>query len=242
MYKVFNLSLLEYKKVIERPGIYIGMLLSTLYSAAILTQAVQYPKLFQSKHVYAFFASIAGIVILIYAGKTMAEEFRYRTSTSIFVKVSSRSIIVFSKLIGLCLIGLTFALLNTLLVTIAKILLNNNVSFFSICWDLLKVCFVYLVYTFCVGSFGILISIISFNIVASIVASLGCFYFFSSTAELFAQKFNILKMILSAFPFYSATPTLTYFSFGKIEIISLVISGVVFALMSCAVLRKRDLI
>lgn len=241
MNRIIKLSLLEYKKVMQRPGIYIGMILATLYSLAIAIQAVRYPQAFQAKHVYAFYASIAGIVVFVYAAKSLGEEFKFRTSTALFTNSFPRGHIVFSKLIGLCLVGITLAILNSTIVTISKVFLHNDLTILSVSWDFLRVCFIYIVYTFCVGSFGLLISSISFSTTVSLIVCIASFWFFSSTVDLIVQKFEKIQLIAKAIPFYSASPTLTYFSFGKIEISSLIISGVIFTALSIFILNKRDL-
>lgn len=98
MKEISILTTLEYKRMFKKKGIYIGVLIATLYALAIAINALSYPAEYSSVYIHSFFSNIAALVILIYSANILSEDFKYKTANIIFTNGYSRYQVVLAKL------------------------------------------------------------------------------------------------------------------------------------------------
>lgn len=241
MLQVVNLSFLESKKIFKRRGIYIGIFLCILFASAIGYQAMLTPKNFGITHVNAFFASIATIVLFIYSAKTLGDEFDFKTSTQIFTSKVSRVKMIFAKLLSILTIGVILALANTVVSSIFKVALNQSLTLNVLINDLWVNLYIYLIYSFVVGSFTLIISSICLTSISGIIGSIGAFMLGPSVISLISSKAPSLDWITNRIPFYAADRMISSRVYGTYEVISLIVSGIIFITISCIIISKKDL-
>lgn len=241
MLQVVNLSVLESRKIFKRRGIYIGLLLSILFASAIGYQAMLTPKTFNIRHVNAFFASVATIIIFIYSAKALGDEFDLKTSTQVFTSKVSRVKIVLSKLLSILVVGAILGVLNTVVSTVFKVALHDSVTLNVVLSDLWTNLYLYLIYSFVVGSFAFIISAIYLTSISGIVANFVGFMILPNVISLISSKMPSLDWITNRIPFYAADNMISSRVYGPYEIISLIVSGIIFITIAAIIVAKKDL-
>lgn len=224
-----------------RPGIYLGLALAILFAVAIGVQAIRVPEAFQLRHVYAFFASVAEITIMVYAAKAIGDEFTYRTSTFLFTTIFSRTQILLAKLSSIVGLGVFFAIVCNLVALIIASFMSGNDVITMWLQDIGEVILIYSVYAFCVGSVAIFISVITMNAMTSIIVSIGAFWVLSSIIGMVVSRFEEISELARYIGVYTASTSLASHSYGGPEMVGLLAMGALFTVGSTVLLERKDL-
>lgn len=241
MLQVVNLSVLESRKIFKRRGIYIGLLLSILFASAIGYQATLTPKTFNIRHVNAFFANVATILLFIYSAKALGDEFDLKTSTQVFTSKVSRLKIVISKLLSILVLGVILGIVNTVVSSVFKVALHDSLTLNVVLNDLWINLYLYLIYSFVIGSFAFIITSIYLTSISGIVGNFVGFMILPNVIALISAKVPSLDWITNRIPFYAADNMISNRVYGPYEIMSLIVSGIIFITIAAIVVAKKDL-
>lgn len=238
---MFWLSTLELKKIFKNKGIYIGILLSSIFAIAIGMQAKISPTSFSSKHVFSFFASIANLVVIVYASKSLGDEFQLKTSTQLFTSKQSRANILISKALSLTLLAVILGIISAAILITFKFILNEPMTLQIGLNDLWIQIFTFVIYAFVVGTFASLITTINFNTTSTLVTTLSAFWIAPNIISMLIEKFPQAANILRMLPFYSADSLTSYHSVDSIGIIVLIAFGFIVFASNIKLISKMDL-
>ncbi|WP_339319385.1 hypothetical protein [Paenibacillus sp. FSL R10-2734] len=241
MSKAMKLSWLEYMKIMMRPGVYIGIMLATIFSVGGAYQAIHFPESFQMRHVYSFFSNISELVIFIYTAKSLGDDFKFKTTIPLFTRGLSRTKVMVSKLLSLLYLSLTLAIVSCLIGLITSYIMPQEIDWFSTWSELGRICLAYLLYTFCVGSFGLLVTVFSFSMANTLIVCLVAFWLMSSLLKMVAQKLEGFRGVLPYISFNTASEVIQFHTLNISEFISMSGGGVLFLVLGLLFLNKRDL-
>lgn len=240
MSNLVSLSLYEFRKIFQRIYIYFGLCFAVLASAAMVHLNIKAPGTFGLSNVYAVFANVAEYIIIVYGAKALGDDFHFRTVTMVFSNPTSRVKVLLSKLLSVMYLGFILALLSGITSLIAKPILGVEISALSILKDLCELCFVYVLYAFCVGSFTILAAILSKSVLVSVISGAIAFETLKGILRLWAEWKDLLEVV-RFIPFYAARDVLMFREYGIPEVIVLLVGGGIFLALAVATLNKKDI-
>ncbi|KZZ84921.1 ABC transporter permease [Bacillus sp. SJS] len=235
-----NLAVLETKKLMRKPSIYLGVILASLFSCAIAYVAFLNPESFGKRNVYAFFADIAQYVLIVFAAKSLGDEFQFKTSAILFTNRYSRMEILFSKIVSLLGLGLLMGLVSGMIGVIFLGVMGELTALHAVL-ELTGVIGRYLVYTFCVGSFVLLWTVLSSHTIASLFSAIGFFFLLPAVIGMAVSKFSGLVRAVEYIPFYSASNVIHQPAWNQAEVTGLILSGMIFAALAVYFLNRKDL-
>lgn len=239
--KMIKLSILELKKLFKSKGIYIGILIAIAFAVAIGLQAKAAPQSFNSKHVFSFFGSISNLVLIVFASKSLADEFQLKTSTQIFTSKRSRSEIMICKVLSIVLLSLIMAIIGSALLIGFKVFLGESMSISIALKDIWTEIYTFVAYSFVVSTFAVLVSAINFNTTSTIVTSLAAFWIAPNIISMFTSRYEKLEKIFKFIPFYSADSLTSYHNVEAMAVLSTMAFGVIFLIASVATINNKDL-
>lgn len=225
----------------RRPGVYLGLVIAALFAIAIGVQANLSPNTFQLRHVYAFFASVSELVIIVFAAKLIGDEFSYRTSTFLFTNFFSRKQILLAKLVSLIALALLFGVASNLVALGVGLFIGGEGVIESWASGFGRVTLIYVLHAFCVGSFALLVSVLSMNTVAPIIATIIAFWASSSVIGMVAMKYEALAEFVRYIGFYTASTALNTQTYGMPEVTGLLLTGGILIAGAVILLEKKDL-
>lgn len=174
-------------------------------------------------------------IILVICSFSLNQEFSNKTDKMIFTGILSRSEIMISKLISF----MTGSIICFLFYEIAAVvggIFELRLMFNSL--------FTFLIYSFTLGSFILLVSVITSNfIITGIIAYV---LHFDLILMLFSQalvssKNEMIKLIIPKLPFYIAN---TGFYLGKYTVIQSIIMlgcGILFFGITCVIINRKNI-
>lgn len=237
MNKIIRLSFYELKKIFIRPYIYLGLLFAATAAFAMTYLAKTNSQLFHMRNVYAVFADISEIMIFIFAAKNLSDDIVYKTASIIFTKSVSRAGLVVYRIISLGLLGLAIGICLSAVTVISSLILAVGTGIM----DILKVLFIYMLYSLCVGGFAILTTIRFKSFIGSFASCLGTFWFIKNILAFLGEKDYISETVLSFIPFYTASDFLHIYVFGMNEIIGLFAGTIIFMASAAFYIGKVDI-
>lgn len=237
MSKIIKLSFYELKKIFIRPYIYIGVLLAVLAAFGMTYLVKTNSQLFHMRNVYAIFADISEIILFIFAAKSLSDDIVYKTTSIIFTKSFSRPKLIVSRVISLGFLGLAIGICLVIVSIISSLILRIEINIM----DNLKVIFIYMLYSLCIGGFAVLATIKFRSFIGSFTSCLGAFWFFKNILIFLGDKGYINETILKLLPFYTASNTLRLYSFDAVEITGLFAGAVIFIAGAAFYIRKVDI-
>lgn len=174
-------------------------------------------------------------IILAISSFSLTQEFTNKTDKIIFSGIFSRNEIIISKLMSF----LFTSIICFVFYEIALILCNTfeaKLFFNSL--------YVFLVYTFTLGSFVLLISAITSNFIATGI--IGYMLYFDLTLSLLNQallsnRSEILKHTIVKLPFYIANNGFYIGNYTLNQSIIMITWGVLFLVMSFVIINKKDM-
>lgn len=239
--KMIKLSILELKKLFKSKGIYIGILIAIAFAVAIGLQAKAAPQSFNSKHVFSFYGCISNLVLIVFASKSLADEFQLKTSTQIFTGKRSRVEIIVGKVLSLVLLSLIIAIIGSILLIGFKVFLGEEMSIIIAIKDIWTEIYTFVVYAFVVGSFAVLVASINFNTTSTIVTNLAAFWIAPNVINMLTSRYEKLEKVFSYIPFYSADSLTSYHNVQTMAVISIIAFGCVFLIAASITINKKDL-
>ena len=238
---MFKLALVELKKIFINKGIYIGIIIASLFSIIIGIQAKAAPESFNSKHVFSFFASIANLILIIYASKSLGDEFQLKTSTQLFTSSQSRGRILVGKMLSLIFLALILGIISAAILVPFKVILGEEMTFMIAINDVWTQIYTYVVYAFVVGSFALLVTTFNFNTTSTIVTTLAAFWIAPNIISLVIDRFPQTEKVLSMVPFCSADALTSYHSTTALTLAVLIVFGIVLFETNIKIINKIDL-
>jgi len=221
-----------------------GIMAAIIFAVAIARQGILNPKVFQIRHVYALYASVAEIVIFLFAAKALGDDFQYGTTTQLFDNAYPRYQVLLSKLLSIIMLGLSLGIISSIIGTVAKPLMGVNQTWVEMIADASMVWWIYFLVSFSVGSFVLLVTIWCQNTTTSLIACIACFWIAPKAIQFVIYKWGenlTVSLIASSLPFYTASNKLTQVSAGTNEMIGLLLGGLVFTMIATFVLGRKDL-
>ena len=238
---MFKLSLLELKKIFMNKGIYCGILIACAFSIAIGMQARVAPDSFNSKHVFSFFASIANLVLIVYASKSLGDEFQLKTSTQLFTSSQSRVKILAGKILSLILLAVILGIISGAILVVFKFILKEEISLMIGLRDIWTQIYTYSIYAFVIGSFSLLVTTFNFNTTSTMVTTLGVFWIAPNIISLVIDRFPQAETLLRMLPFYSADALTSYHDITITALAILIIFGAAVFVSNVKIISKVDL-
>lgn len=239
--KMIKLSFLELKKIFKNKGIYIGILIAIAFAVSIGLQAKAAPQSFNSKHVFSFYGCISNLVLIIFAAKSLADEFQLKTSTQIFTSKRSRTEIVVSKVLSIVLLSLIIAVIGSIILIGFKIFLGEAMSINIALKDIWTEVYTFVVYAFVVSSFAVLVAVINLNTTSTIVMNFVAFWIAPNVISMFTNRYAKLEKVFNYIPFYSADSLTSYHNVQVMAVISIIAFGFIFLIASTITINKKDL-
>ncbi|PRR83235.1 ABC transporter permease [Clostridium vincentii] len=241
MIKLFKLSVLELQKIFKTKGIYLGIVIAMLFSIAIGIQAKIAPESFNSKHVMSFFSTISNLVFMVYASKSLGDEFQLKTSTQLFTSKQSRVTIILSKILSIILLSLVMAIISAVIIILFKFVLKEQLTVTIVLSDLWVQIYTFAVYAFVVSTFAILVTTITLNTTSTIVTTLGAFFIAPSIIAMIIDKFPEFENELKLIPFYSADSLTAYHNVGLFGVILIIAFGIIVLISNIMLIKNMDL-
>lgn len=242
MNKVLKLSVLELKKIFKTPIIYIALVLCITAAGMIGNVALQNPESFQVRHVQAFFCNVAEFVIFIYAAKSLGDDYRYGTTTYLFSKsIYSRFQIVLSKFTSILYLSSILGILNGICTTTFNLVAKSDITASGMLQDVFRSIAIFNIYTVCVASFMILITICFSNMIPAIIIYFPVFLIFPQIADMLIVKWENIRGLVEFIPFYIASSVLIFQEIEFKKIIVLLVSGILFLFLSRVIINRVNL-
>lgn len=181
------------------------------------------------------FLQLVPYIILVICSFSLTQEFTNKTDKVVFTGIFTRNEIVFSKLISFLTTSLIcyvwYELLNCIVGGIkAELLLVNSGTF--------------LIYAFTLGSFILLVSVISSNfIVTGIVTYV---LYFDLILAIFKQalesdRSEAVKQIIVNLPFYIANTGFSIGTYTAKETIIMLMCGSLFLTVACVIINRKNM-
>jgi ABC-type transport system involved in multi-copper enzyme maturation permease subunit len=232
----------ELKKTILQPYIYIGILIASALAVGVANEVINQSVVFSIIHVNSLFASIAELIICIYAAKAFGDDFQFKTSTTIFSSSTSRNQLVSIKVLSIVIMVMLLAMISGIISVSTLIIASNQVVVSQILKLLLKVLLIYMVYGFCLATYTLFLTIIARSTLVGMIASMASFWIGQMILGGIAIKFPSLMNVIRCIPYYSASRALEFHEFGEKEVLGILLFGIVFLILSKVTLRKMDII
>ena len=201
MNKLLKLSILEFRKMFKTTGIYIGIMIAIAFSVAIGIQARLAPEAFNSKHVFSFFSSIANLVLIVFAAKSLGDEFQLKTSTQLFTSKQPRALILLSRVLSIVFLGLVMAAISSGILITFKLLLNEPMTFSIALKDIWIQTYTFVVYAFVISTFAVLVTTVTLNTTTTMVTTLGAFWIAPNIISMIINKYPQYEKFLNLIPF-----------------------------------------
>lgn len=174
-------------------------------------------------------------IILVVYSFSLTQEFTNKTDKIIFTGIFSRNEIVISKLVSFIITSIICFVFYEIIAIIcntfnSNILLNNLWTFF--------------LYSFTLGSFILLVSVITSNFI--ITGIVGYVLYFDLILELFNQALSsnrsiILKSVIRSLPFYIANTGLLAGNYTVNQSIIMIIYGMLFLGAACVIINRKNM-
>lgn len=238
---MFKLSLLELKKIFMNKGIYAGILIASMFSIIIGMQAKVAPDAFNSKHVFSFFASIANLVLIVFASKSLGDEFQLKTSTQLFTSRQSRMKILGGKILSLMFLSAILAVISGVILIAFKFILKEDISLMIAIKDMGTQLFSYGLYAFVIGSFALCVTTVNFNTTSTMVTTLSAFWIAPNIISLLIDRFPQGEKLFRLLPFYSADALTSYHDFTAVAVAILAAFGLAVFASNLKLISKIDL-
>ncbi|MGX7420533.1 ABC transporter permease [Carnobacterium gallinarum] len=240
MIRATKLSVLEFKKITLEVGLYIGILCAILASCAMGWMAVT-TEYFGLVNVFGFFAMIGELILIFYGARVLGSEFQYKTSTTIFTKGISRTKVVLAKLFCMGLLGGMLGLVSSIVGLIFQVFLLKESNFLDALLPFMINIATYVMIAILIGSFGILMSILTLGPVASFILTFVAFKVLPNFIGLVAMKLTLIEKIVEYIPFYTMSEAL-YRPITNEAYIGIVGGVILFLGLSILKINKKDLV
>lgn len=174
-------------------------------------------------------------IILVLSSVSLTQEFSNKTDKMIFTGIFSREEIIISKLVSIIFIsaiGLVFYELTEVLGRTFEI----EALFTHLC--------TFLIYSFTIGSFILMISTITSNFI--ITGVIGYVLYFDLILVLFSQaleskRSEVLTKVIEQLPFYTANTGFFAGYYTLYQSIIMIGSGLLFFVSTCVIINKKSL-
>lgn len=181
------------------------------------------------------FLQLVPYIILVICSFSLTQEFTNRTDKVVFTGIFTRNEIVFSKLISFLTTSLIcyvwYELLNWIVCGVKAELLLVNLGTF-------------LIYAFALGSFILLVSVISSNFIVTGIATYVLYFdlilaIFKQALE--SDRSEAVKQIIVNLPFYIANTGFSIGTYTAKETIIMLMCGSLFLTVACVIINRKNM-
>ncbi|GBC80562.1 hypothetical protein HRbin09_01805 [bacterium HR09] len=241
MYDLLHLCWLEMRKTLSRSVLFSGLSVAIMMGLVVALRGRQFPGTFEVKHALYFYGVAAEIFMAVLMAKALGDEFYYKTSTALFSSSSSRTRVLFVKMLYNLWISLIFAIVAIGVDLVAEWILNQRVSLGFQIQMALRIIPAYFLFAAAAGSFLTAVGTVTLNIVGPLIAYVVIFWLLPGTLELLLKEWLGLQ---GAGPLLAPLYLRSYLirlevSLG--EAFALSLFGLSCFLLAIGVLNRRDL-
>lgn len=181
-----------------------------------------------------FLALIPYVILVIYSF-SLTQEFTNKTDKMIFTGIFSRNEIMTSKLISFIFTSIICFVVYGI-VSIACGTFNSKILFDNF--------YVFLIYAFTLGSFILLVSVITSNFI--VTGIVGYVLYFDLILVLLNQALSssrneALKCVIRNLPFYIANTGFRIGNYTMHQFIIMISSGVLFFIAACVIINRKNM-
>ncbi|GKU25027.1 ABC transporter permease [Clostridium folliculivorans] len=174
-------------------------------------------------------------IILVFSSVSLTQEFSNKTDRMIFTGIFSRREIIISKLVSIIFISVMCLVFYELTEVVGRT--------FEIRALLTHLC-TFLIYSFTIGSFILMISTITSNFI--ITGVIGYILYFDLILVLFSQaleskRSEVLTKVIEQLPFYIANTGFFVGHYTFYQAIIMISCGLLFFVITCVIINKKSL-
>lgn len=245
MRNVIRLTNIDFKNIIKTKGFWISVLIALFYVSIWISRK---PKSFSAENYQFEFFRVVLFILIYYSSAILSKEFKFGTAKALFTGTFTRVEILIEKLLVIMELGVFFGLFSRLL-NIAVIyritgsvkmsdILNENIFYTII---------IYLLISLVIGSFGLLISVITGSQNSSLVYNFilfGVFQYFMPLFMILNSKdsLSILDKVITKLPNYIIFTWAEFWQFTNMEVLAMLIYGSLFFIPSIFLISRKNLI
>ncbi|HEY9063010.1 MAG TPA: hypothetical protein VIO64_21325 [Pseudobacteroides sp.] len=244
MSNIIKLSVYEFINVVKTRGFLYAMLIGALYISLWIFIS---PKSFSSYNYQFEFFRVINFIILYYSCAVLGKEFTYGTSNILFTGALTRTQVLLEKIFVILKFGLFFWLCSRFIEIIVQLriygkldiaVLIGKITIFSL--------IIYLLISFVIGSFGLLISIAMRKFTSTLIITLSVFgvlqHFIPIFIELRTKEhLTLTEQIITKTPNYTIFSWVQFWDISAIQVLTMLLWGFLFFITSYMVINKRSL-
>ncbi|GAA0737379.1 hypothetical protein [Clostridium oceanicum] len=183
-------------------------------------------------------------LLIINFSVSLGEEFTNKTDKIVFTGMFKRDEIIVSKLISFCIMSIVMFLLYDIIFIVFNVFIGKNLSEVLTFGNLFKNIYVFLIYSFTLGAFSLLVSSITekgmFTGIVTYIMYFDVTLLVMSQA-LYSSKNQLLKTVISNCPFYIANTGFRIQRYTLNQSLIMIVSGIVFLGLTIFVINKKDM-
>lgn len=246
MSKIIRLVKNDFKNVLRSKGFCLAFLLTFMY---ISIWIVRSPKSFSAEDYQFEFFRVVNFIIIYYSSTLLGSEFKLGTAKILFSGILTHIQVVIEKLFVTLMIGAFFWMCSRILNVFVLYRLNGylDISYiFNI--NTFNSLIIYLVISFVIGSFCLFTTVVTRNLIGTLVAAVSIFgilqYFTPIFVLLNSEEYylSIAAKIINKLPNYIIFNWVESWMFTNMQIVYLAIYGSVFLIFSFFIIDRRSII
>lgn len=244
MSNIFKLSFFNFKSIVKTRGFICSLVIAVLYIAMWIYLK---PKDFTIKDYQFEFFRVINFILLYFSCVALGKEFEYGTAKILFTSTLSRTSIQIHKLLVILQIGLLYWLCSRIIDIVIKFRISKNLEISSfVNLNLLNSFVIFLIISFVIGSFCLMISIIVLNFNTSLVFAIGYFGVLQFFVPLFyglsvKPSLTMMEKIITITPNYIIFYWVEFWSIKPNDIFVMVLWGCLFFITSLLFINKRNI-
>ncbi len=244
MNNIIKLSVYNFKNVAKTNGFILSFAASIFY---VLLWIYLKPKAFIVVDYQFEFFRVVNFIILYYSCAALGKEIVYGTSKILFTAPLSRTSVIIEKLLVIFLFGLLYWLCSRILEIAAILRITKKLdmgSIFSL--SSVKSLAIYMIISFVLGSFCLMVTVLTLNFNSTLVLSVGVFGILQFFIPLFYNlRFNsgltLAEQIITLTPNYIMFCWLEFWNISVKETTIMMLWGSLFLTISLFSINRRSI-
>lgn len=244
MSNIIKLANRDFRNIIKNKGFWISFSIALFY---VLIWLHRKPKTFQAENYQFEFFRVVLFIIIYYSSVMLSKEFKFGTVKNLFTGAFTRVEILVEKLLVVMQLGLFLGIISRLLNIAIIYYLTGTISMSDIINEnTVYSLIIYLIISLVIGSFALLITLITKNQNATLIYTFLFFAVFQYFMPLFiminSQKnLSIIDEIITKLPNYVIYTWAEIWQFTGLELIVMFAYVVIFFIPSIFIISKKSL-
>lgn len=244
MSNVIRLANRDFRNIIKTKGFWISVLVALFY---VLLWIHRKPKSFLPENYQFEFFRVVLFIIIYYSSVMLSKEFKFGTAKILFTGIFTRVEILSEKLLVIMKLGLFLGIISRLLNIVIIYNLTGTISMSDIFNEnTIYALIIYLIISLVIGSFGLLITLITKSQNSTLVYNFLFFAVFQYFMPLFImlnskKSLSIIDEIITKLPNYLIYTWVEMWQFTNVELIAMLAYGSIFLIPSIFIISKKSL-